>query len=187
MKDDPELELDDESTADRIYSPKGSKTESDNNRLLFALIAVLLILFFAGSVYHFITRRPAVSDATLQSKITSLEEKITGLQKQMADFQGKSVTGSPDSFLLHRVDTLAQKLEELERKGQFTTESKAKPSPLKVTVTDQKQYHTVQKGETLSKIGKKYKITVEELRKLNGLSRNQHVRTGQKLLITAGR
>lgn len=159
------------------------ETESDSKRLLLVMIVIVLVLIFAGGIYHFITKWPTEGDATLQSKIASLEEKITGLEKQMADLQGKSVTGGPDPSLVHRVEALFQKVEELEKKAQLTTESKAKPASPKATP---KRYHTVQKGETLSKISKKYEITVEELRKLNGLSRSQPVRTGQKLLVSAG-
>ena len=176
MKDDPELQTNDDSPDDPIYSPKRRETESDSNRLLPAIIVVLLVLIFAGGIYYFITKRPAEGDATLQSK-------ITGLEKQMADLQGKSMTGGPDPSLVNRVEALTQKVEELEKRAQLTTESKAKPTPPKAT---QKRYHTVHKGETLSKIGKKYGITVEELCKLNGLSRSQPVRTGQKLLVSAG-
>jgi LysM repeat protein len=182
MKDDPELQMNDDSD-DRSYSPDQRKNESDSNRLLPAIIVILLVLIIAGGIYYFITKQPAEGDATLQSKIASLEEKITGLEKQMADLQGKSVTGGPDPSLVHRLEALSQKVEELERRAQLTTESKAKPSPSKATP---KRYHTVHKGETLSKISKKYGITVEELRKLNGLSRSQSVRTGQKLLVSTG-
>ena len=187
MKDSAELQMNDDLPDDRIYSPKRRRSESDSNRLLPVMIVVLLVLIFAGGIYYFITRRPAESDATLQSKFASLEGKIAGLEKQITDLQGKSVTGSPDPFLLHRVEALSQKVEELEKRTQLKTELKAKPAPLKVAVIAQKQYHTVQKGETLFKISKKYGITVEQLCKLNGLSRNQPVRTGQKLLISAGR
>jgi LysM repeat protein len=119
----------------------------------------------------------------LQSKIASLEEKITGLEKQMAALQEKSVTGGPDPSLVHRVEALSQKVEELGKKTQLTTESKAKPAPPKATP---KRYHTVHKGETLSKISKKYGITVEELRKLNNLSKDKSIQAGQKLLISLG-
>jgi membrane-bound lytic murein transglycosylase D len=81
------------------------------------------------------------------------------------------------------VEALSQKVEVLEKKAQLTTESNAKPASPKATP---KRYHTVHKGETLSEISKKYGITVEELRKLNGLSRSQPVRTGQKLLVSTG-
>jgi membrane-bound lytic murein transglycosylase D len=81
------------------------------------------------------------------------------------------------------VEALSQKVEMLEKKAQSTTESKAKPASPKGTP---KRYHTVHKGETLSEISKKYGISVEELRKLNGLSRSQPLQTGQKLLVSAG-
>jgi LysM repeat protein len=157
--------------------------KSDSKRLLLVMLVIVLVLIFAVGINYFITKRPAEGEAMLQSKITSLEEKITGLEKQVADLQGKSVTGSPDPSLVHRVEALSQKVEVLEKKAQLTTESKAKPASPKATP---KRYHTVHKGETLSEISKKYGITVEELRKLNGLSRSQPVRTGQKLLVSAG-
>ncbi len=84
------------------------------------------------------------------------------------------------------MEALAKRVDELEKRPQPAIESEPKPAPPKAMVTAQKQYHTVSKGETLTKISKKYGITVEELRKLNGLSGNQGVRTGQKLVISAG-
>jgi LysM repeat protein len=156
--------------------------KSDSKRLFLVMLVIVLILIFAAGIYYLI-KRPAEGDATLQSKIASLEEKITGLEKQVADLLGKSVTGGPDSSLVHRVEALSQKVEMLEKKAQSITESKAKPASPKGA---SKRYHTVNKGETLSEISKKYGISVEKLRKLNGLSRSQPLRTGQKLLVSAG-
>jgi LysM repeat protein len=157
--------------------------KSDSKRLLLVMLVFVLVIIFAAGIYYFITKRPAEGGVTLQSKIASLEERIAGLEKQVADLQGKSVTGGADPSLVQRVEALSQKVEVLEKKAQLTTESKAKPAPPKATP---KRYHTVHKGETLSGISKKYGISVEELRKLNSLSRNQPVRTGQKLLVSEG-
>ena len=116
-----------------------------------------------------------------------LEQKIASLERQIADLQGKLGTVGPDPALLQRVDALAQKVEALEKQKQPTAEPKAKPSaPSKPAVSTEKQYHTVQKGETLYRISKKYGISVEELRKLNNLSADQPLRTGQKLLVSPG-
>ena len=120
-------------------------------------------------------------------RCASLEERMTGLEKQIADLQGKPVTTGPDPFLLHQVNALSQKVEALEERSKHTTELKAKPSLEKPEVTAQKRYHTVQKGETLLKIGKKYGIAAEELRKLNNLSKGQSVKIGQKLLVSVER
>ena len=187
MKEDPEIQMDDDLPNDRTYSPKRRRIGSDSNRLLPAIIIVLLVLIFAGGIIYFFTRQSTQGDATLQSKIASLEEKIAGLEKQIVDLQGKSMAEAPDPSLLHRVDALSRKVEALEKRSVPTTELKAKPSPSKVSLKGQKRYHTVQKRETLSKISKKYGITMKELRKLNDLSDSQPVRTGQRLLISAGR
>ncbi|MBR1765944.1 MAG: transglycosylase SLT domain-containing protein [Bacteroidales bacterium] len=44
------------------------------------------------------------------------------------------------------------------------------------------RYHTVKKGETLSSISRKYGITVQKLKKLNGLKRDQ-INVGQHLKV----
>lgn len=44
------------------------------------------------------------------------------------------------------------------------------------------QYHTVKKGETLYRIAKKYNISVDELKRLNGLNSNK-LNKGQKLIV----
>jgi LysM repeat protein len=86
------------------------------------------------------------------------------------------------------LDALAQKVEALEKQKQPAVEPKAKPSaPAKPAVSTEKRYHTVQRGETLYGISKKYRISPEELRKLNDLSPDQSIRTGQKLLVSPGR
>ncbi len=43
--------------------------------------------------------------------------------------------------------------------------------------------YTVQKGDTLSRIAKKYNATVDELQKLNGISNPNLIRVGQKLRV----
>jgi len=189
MKEDTELQIDDDSPDDRTYSPKRRRIGSDSDSLLPAIIIVLLVVMFLGGIIYFFNRPDRQStqgDATLGSKIASLEEKITGLEKQIADLQGKSAAGGPDPSLLYRVDALSQKVEALEKRSESTSELKTKPSPPKLPVKGQKRYHIVQKGETLSKISKKYGITVKELRKLNDLSESQSIRAGKKLIISAG-
>ena len=184
MNEDPGSQINDEPLDHRIYSPKRKKAESDSNRLLPTMIVVLLVLIVAGGIYYFITKRPTEGDTTLQSRITSLEEKIAVLEKEMADFRAKSATGGQAPSLVNPVETSPQEIEKPKKRARLTTESKAKPVQPKAT---QKRYHTVHKGETLFKISKKYGITVEELSKLNGLSRSQPIRTGQKLLVSAGK
>ena len=195
MKVDSELGTDDVSPQDRSYS-KGRGIPTDGNKRLPVLLGVALILIFAGSMFYFITKRPKATDTksdtrgeeSSASKIAALEQKVTGLEAQITEFQGKSNKGATDPFLLHQVEVLAKKVEALEKRGQQPgVESKTRPAPPKPAVTSQKKYHTVQRGETLLKIGKKYGIAVEELRKLNNLSKGQSIKIGQKLLVSVER
>jgi LysM repeat protein len=191
MKVDSELGIDDASPQDRSYS-KGRGIRKDGTKRLPVLLVIALILICAGSMFYFITNRPKATDTkgeeTLASKMAALEQKVTGLEAQITELQGKSNKGATDPFLLHQVEVLAQKVEALEKRGQQPgVESKTRPAPQKPAVTVQKKYHTVQRGETLLKIGKKYGIAVEKLRKLNNLSKDQSIRIGQKLLVSVER
>ena len=188
MKDDAELQTDDDWSDSRAYSPKRRGGRSGNSRYLRVLVVIFLVLIFAGGILYFLSKRPTGSDATLlQSRMAALEQRIAGLEKRVAELQGKISAPGPDLALLQRVDALSQKVEALEKQKQPTAEPKAKPStPSKPTASTEKKYHTVKKGETLYGISKKYRISVEELRKLNNLSKDQWPRAGQKLLVSPG-
>ena len=189
MKNDPELQIDNGWSNDSTDLPKRRQTESGSRGSLRILLVILLVLVCVGGILYFLGKRPTGGDAgPLQAKLTALEQKISELEKQLTDLQEKISTSGPDSGLLQRVDALAQKVEALERQKQPTADSKTKPSaPSKPAVSTEKQYHTVQKGETLYWISKKYGVSVEELRKLNNLSADQRLRTGQKLLVSPRR
>jgi len=163
--------------------------ESHNGKSVRILLGILLLLVFAAGIFYFFSRQSTGSDAgLLQSKVATLEQKVTGLEKQLAELQGKISTAGPDPALLRRMDTLSQKVEALEKQEHRAAEPKAKPSALpKPAAATEKQYHTVQKGETLLGISKKYSISVEQQRKLNNLSADKPLRIGQKLQVSTGR
>lgn len=191
MTEDPEWGVNEDSSQDRTH-PKKRGIRTDGNKHLPALLGMMLILIFAVGIFYFITNRPAARDTkgdeTLASRTAALEQKVTSLEAQIAEFQGKSSKGATDPFLLHQVEALAKKVEALETGArQPGVETKTIPAPPKPAGTSQKRYHTVQKGETLLKIGKKYGLTAEELRKLNNLSKDQSIKIGQKLLVSPER
>jgi LysM repeat protein len=189
VKEDPELETNDTWSEDNAYLSKRKGSGSGNKKSLWILLGILLILIFAGGIAYFLSKQSAGREATpLESKVAALEEKFEGLDKQLAELQGKISTPGTDPALLRRVDALAQKVETLERQKGPADDSKSKPSAAsKPTASSSRQYHTVQKGETVQGISKKYRISVEELRKLNNLSPDQALRSGQKLLVSTAR
>jgi LysM repeat protein len=188
MKDDPELQMDDGWSEGRAYSPKRRGGGSGSSRYLRVLAIVILVLIIAGGILYFLGRQPTGgSEPLLQSKVIALEQRIGGLEKQIKELQGKITAPAPDLALVQRVDALTQKVEALEKQKQPAAEPKAKPTPSpKPAASAEKKYHTVQKGETLYAISKKYGISVGDLRKLNNLSANESLHTGQKLLVSTG-
>jgi LysM repeat protein len=188
MKEDPELEMDDGWSEGRAYSPKRRGGESGSTRYFRILVVIFLVLIFAGGILYFLSRSPSGGDTTLlQSKVIALEQRIAGLEKRIGELQGKISAPGPDPALLQRIDALSQKVDALEKQKLPAAETKAKPSaPPKPAASTEKKYHTVQKGDTLYGISKRYGISVGELRKLNHLSADQSLRTGQKLLVSPG-
>ena len=198
MKKDDELEINHDWSDDEDYSPKRRLMRSGKTGFLRILLVVLLILAFLGGIFYFLSGRSTDGETNLlQSKLANLEQKISSLEKQITELQGKVSTLGPDPALLQKFDALTQKVEALEKQPAAQTKAKpstsltpaaetiAKPSPpSKPTASAEKQTHTVQKGETLYRISKKYGISVDELRKLNDLSGDQALRTGQKLLVS---
>ncbi len=181
LKDELKREVNDDGSAPFI---KGRRIGLTSNKLLPVLIGIFIVMVFAGSLFYFVDRRATQGDAKIQSKMTDFEQKITNLERQITELQDKLATAGPDSGLLQRLEALDQKVEALEKRAQFKTESKSKLAPTKPVIAAQKRYHTVQKGETLHSISKRYGIAVEELRKLNNLSESQSIQTGQKLIIS---
>ena len=186
MKDDPELEVDDDWTDDSAYSRKRRSVGSGNRKPLRILLGIFLVLIIAISILYFISRLRIGGEASiLQLRVSTLEQKVTGLERQLADLEGKIITLGPDPALFERVEVLAQKIDALEREKQPTVEQKARPAASsKVPGSIEKQFHTVQKGETLYRISRKYRLSVEELQKLNDLSADQPLRAGQELLVS---
>ena len=183
---DPELQINDDWSDDSPCSSRKRRARTGSSKFLQALLVILLVLIITGGISYFLSKGSrGDKESTLQLKVTVLEQKIANLQNQVTEPQGKMSTLSRDPALLRRADAPAQKAEILEKQKQPAAASKATSSPpSKEPVSIEKQYHTVQNGETLYRISNRYGVTVEELQKLNHLSAGQPIRTGQKLLVS---
>jgi LysM repeat protein len=186
MTDAPKVKLNDESSEESTYSPRRKRAGYSNSKSLRIILIVLLLLVFAGGIIYFFNKGFTDSGTgSLDVKVTTLEQKIAGLEQQLIELQGKIATLGKDPDLFQQINALARKVESLEKQRQATAVSKVKTStPSKPAVSTKKRYYTVQKGDTLNLISKKYGISLEELRKLNNLSGSQPLRIGQKLLVS---
>jgi len=188
MKDDSGLQMNNPLKDGSPYSPNRRRNGYGNSQFFRILLIIFLILIFAGGIIYFLTKGLTRGGANLlQLKIAALEQKTAMLEKQLGELQGRISTSGPDPTLLQRLDVLDKKIEGLEKQKQPIPESKGKlTAPPKPAASNKKQYHTVQKGETLFSISKKYGISLEELLKRNNLSADQPIRIGQKLLVSTG-
>ena len=173
MNEDPELQLNDTWSEENPRPARRKRAESDDNKRLPVLLGVILVLILLGGIVYFLGKGTGGNEPTpMESRVTALEQKIGALEKQIAELQEKSTASRPAPLAVQKPAPAA-----------------ASPAPpaSKAPASPDKRYHTVQKGETLSGIGAKYGVTVEELRKLNNLPASKSVRTGQKLLVSNGR
>src|SRR4030042_6614549 len=97
MKDDSELEINDDWAGDQDYAPKRRFTRSGKTGFLRILLAVLLILVFLGGIFYFLSRQSTDDETSLlQSKLADLAQQTSSLEKQNKELQGKAGTVGPD-------------------------------------------------------------------------------------------
>ena len=165
----------------RNRNPQGSDS-SGKPLLLWGVIGIililLLVLLFRGgdkAVQEDLNalkarmeqmEKKASTLETAAKKIDGLDGQLKGLQQSLSKAEGFQRS------LSERIDKLAQKAEK----------PAAPPAPQKKPGT-QAKVHEVQPGETVFSIAKKYNLPVEQLLKLNNMSRKDTVKAGQKPAI----
>ena len=149
-------------------------------KALFDLISlrpsiVLGVLFLSVTVLTFGgcgRETPKEDSALINGRFEQLENKIAQLEAQSAETkENLTALGSYAKTLEERIDT-------------FTQENEKAPVPKQATSQEKKQYHNVVRGDTLYSISRKYGLSVEEIRRLNNLNKNQPIQPGQKLMVT---
>jgi len=115
----------------------------------------------------------------MEARIAFLEKQEQGLLQSMeeADRSGRS--------LAQQLNELSQKIDQSEKrtapapaKTKVLYPIQRKPFPL-----GEGRYHEIRPGDTLYRIGQQYGISVEELCRLNNMTREQVIFVGQKLLV----
>ena len=90
----------------------------------------------------------------------------------------------PSTILLASQNEGETILERVEKAEKAAEEAAAAPPKPKQSVSSQnKVYHTVRSGDSLSKIAVRYGTTITKICELNGISRNAKIRIGQKLRV----
>ena len=155
------------------------------------LVAILLFLFTRGGSE--VSREDL---AALQHRQDILGERLTRLEqeavkgadlaKRDAEIEGslRKIERSVE-FLAIRVGRLAERLDMVTKEpASPPTETESLlPTHRKPLSYGKNTYHVVRPGDTLYKISRLYGTSVEELCRLNNISPNRVIRSGEKLLI----
>ncbi len=137
-------------------------------------------------------------------KIAGVDEKVTRIWEQAKSFETfKTRFDRTEASTSLRMDHLAMSLDALQKKTDETlakVEALAKapappraaapPAPAKKETTTKNtaaaaKTHTVAAGDTLYSISRRYGLSVDQLRSLNGLEKGAVIHVGQKLVVSS--
>ena len=138
----------------------------------------------------------------MATKLSLMEKRLDDMEFRLGNLVQSATAGSDLSSLQKADENLSRRFDALEKKleGRLNQmnaalvkvqkqRAAAPPPPVKVAkpapTPPKTRLHTVQKGETLYKISRKYGMSVDELRKLNGIGQDFKIIAGQKLKVAA--
>ncbi len=155
----------------------------------------LLILVLAFVIFGNGSDRQA-----LAKRMETLEKRLDDMEFRLANLVQSAAGNDLDSLhkanqdLGRRFDALERKLEgRLNQINTALTRLQKKPPPappkpaapsVQAPAKPKTRLHTVQKGETLYQISRKYGMSVDDLRKLNGIGQDFKIYPGQKIKVT---
>jgi anti-sigma B factor antagonist len=177
---------------EKMENEKEMVVDEDFQRTIRPGGSKMPLLLIAGGVFLFLillivymTRESSSDLQPLQKKVALLEQRVARLEmqnKELSDISGKIEILRKD--LTERSQLLEKELAKVRLEMQSASQKVTPPVPPQAKpAPKQAQYHTVVRGETLFGIAKKYRVSVEELRRLNDLKASQPITVGQKLIV----
>ncbi len=128
----------------------------------------------------------------LEKRLDDMEFRLSGLVQNTASVDPASLQKA-NQDLGRRFDVLERKLEgRLNQMQAALTRLEKKPppappqpkaQPARTPTSPKTRLHRVQKGETLYQISRKYGMSVDDVRKLNGIGKDFKIYPGQKLKV----
>jgi LysM repeat protein len=162
----------------------------------FILVGVgILILtgFFVASLFGNAGSIDSEKIDTLEKRLVSLEDRLQNIQTSESELnqiteqraQVEQIQNKIDQLetsIALRMDQISTEILSLKRQP-ANVEPQVPPAVNTPAEPEKKRYHQVRSGDTLYGIGRKYGISVQELRQLNNLRSGAVIRPGQKLVI----
>ena len=110
---------------------------------------------------------------SVKSRVEYIEKRVDGLEGTITKKLGR---------LEQKVKSLEQTMTKVNRS--LATRVKTKSAQKKAVATTKKAHHTVGRGDNLSRIAKRYGLSVIDLCQLNQITPKTIIRPGQKLIVS---
>ena len=107
----------------------------------------------------------------LKDHVLALENRGKSLEQQLSD-------------VIQDTEQLKKNIPPITAEPETPTAVKKPPTDTPQETGDKPLYHEVKRGETLYRIGKMYRLSVDELRRFNNLTPEQHIFVGQKIFLS---
>ena len=156
------------------------------------LLIILIALFFGGG--DTLSKKDLASFKArlnlLEKRLTrfeGVELRVTSLEKKEKELEQSIAEADNAKRLINQqYNKLAQRLEKPQKEKTII------PSKTKAPIANQKtpsslseeRFHEVRTGDNLYRIAQKYRISLDELCRLNNITSKQAIYPGQKLLVT---
>ncbi len=164
----------------RSSSPKTESVEKNDSKTAFAALELRI-----EKLENTLTNQLAPAQSSNGGDAAKELPEIDPLQDRVSRLEA-AFSVKFDS-LIERMGTIEKNISLLKQAKIAAEPVKPKTKqPVKKTVKKEKagsMFHTVQKGETLYSISKKYSTSVAELKKLNNLSATAKIYPGNNILI----
>jgi LysM repeat protein len=155
--------------------------------LLFAAVAVLVLILASALLFKAHDRAVKVEINTVHLKLTTLEMGVSRLEQEVSELrQFVSAQIESETPPNPKIDALSKRMDRLENKiAAFAPVPKApKPTSVDTAPQTKAKYHQVRRGETLFRISKDYGLSLEQLCRLNQITPDTPIQPGQKLLVS---
>lgn len=189
-----------EDAATRNRKPRVASPDNRRGLLLFAGSCAILLIAAALVLFAFRSLSPGTAQEGLQRTIAHLQERVDRLEGVSSEINKlkEQLHGLNSSVGMLRqsqaaldqgLGQLTSRIEEAERKTfPPRQEAKAATPPAKRPESQREEHqYVVQTGDTLSRIAKRYNITLEDLCLLNRVSATDIIYPGQNLIVARGR
>jgi len=194
IEKEPELEEDDfDVSEERILDTRYDGIRSFFNLHRKPLLVIGLIVLFVIFIVAFCSQeesdRPQANLHTVIERVDDIETRLRnmeGILDRVTATEDVTITAGTEEATVRRNSTLTQKVEELEQKIEsINRDIQAISTGTEETVTaGETQYHVVLHGESLYRIARKYGMTINELCRINNISRRRPIHPGQRLLVS---